>query len=167
MKDIEFEAKSSALNELLKNTCEDYLFVNKGENVTSLGMKGNSADIVFMMRKAYMGIREEFAKRYGEEMADTFLKPITMTEEELDAENARLEKEVQKAKKGIPSWLKKLMELKEEEDDENTIPYGDSDDDTEEDDEEDEDGDDDGSDSDRHGGVNIHIHIGDDGTGEA
>ena len=148
--DKQWKDKNKALNSILKSSCEAFIFCDKCEDGTAVGMKGNTPDLLIMMRNACTAIHGELVRKFGKECADALIKTILMTEDEMDEELENMKKKVQ----GIPKWLRRLMELEEKEND--STDEADS-----EEEEEEEDGDNpDSSDSSVH--IHLHLHDSDD-----
>ena len=149
-----FEDRNGALNSLLKNTCDSYIFIEKGKERTGVGIKGNTPDLLWMMRHAYEAIHSELEKKFGVETADRLCKTIVMSYEEMDKEIASMKEEVEEK---IPEWLLNLLRKAEEEID--------STDETDSEEDEEADDDDEGSSPDISVRVDLHHHH-DDGDRE-
>ena len=156
----EFTAKTEAFNSLLKSSCDAFIFINKGEHQTAVGIKGSTPDLLQMMNSAYRAIREELEKRFGDKAAEEMMKTITYDEAQIERELETLKKKNASHSKEMPKWLRKLMELEKEDEDE------DEDDDpvneTECEEEDEEDDDDFGDSSDISVRVDLHVHDSDD-----
>ena len=127
MKD--FRMKATEINDLAKKYFDSFVIVGNcnTKEQTSIAVKGNTQEMLYLTRELIKSIREAIEPKFGKECTEELLKSTLLTEDELKYE-------VKKQVDEIPAWLKNLMDLNAEEDDDDAEDeQDDSDDDSDED----------------------------------
>lgn len=124
---MEGKAKSEALDGLLKNTCDEFIFANKNGDHVAISMKGTEEVLISLARTLCKSLRESLEEHHPKELVDKLMQTILKSDEQLDAE-------VDQMKKEIPMYLKRLMGLLEDLEKENPDDSADETDGKEEDD---------------------------------
>lgn len=129
-KEIFSKAKHESLDKLLKEVCDDFMFVNKTDSVVSISMKGSPDTLLALCRHLCNSLRESLEERYPKDLAKKMMEHVLLTDEEV-------KDRAEEARKEIPQYLKKLMGLlnemgKEVSDDSTDEADGEEEDDSEE-----------------------------------
>ena len=121
MNEKEFKAKSHTLKNILDNSCDNYVFCRNSNTHTSVAVKGTISDLCYMTHELINTIREHAEPILGKEGADMLVRKISVTDDEIN-------EELKKQKSSLPKFLRKLMDM-ESELDENDIDFDDEDED--------------------------------------
>ena len=151
-----FESKCNAINGLLKTTCKYFVFVTEDGEELNVQAQGPAPTLLHMCNRLCNAVRKNLEEHMPERLVDDLMKSVIKTDDEIDEDYEKLKSDLDD--KTIPDWLKKLMDMVDEEEDED-----DSTDEADDDEEEDEDEDDgDGTNPDLSVRVDLHVHSGDD-----
>ena len=124
MKD--FTKLARGLSGFVSNTFTKSIVILSDDEQMSISVKGSAEELLSMTNELIKSIREEFEKKLGKPLTEALLKTVLFDDERIAKENRKMDKGE------IPAWLKKLMELEEEDDDEEgTVPDSDPDEDEE------------------------------------
>jgi len=146
-----FVEKCKALHELMDRTCDVFMMAIEGDTKATVQMKGSLPSLLYLMNSMCNSLRNDMTKKFGKDFAENMLASILMTREEMEADVKK------RMEKSIPDYLRKLMELTEDDstDEADDEEVGDDEDQEEE-------ADDDGDDPDLSVRVDLHVHNGDD-----
>ena len=112
------------LKEVFDSISEDYdtvVLLTEGDGHQGVAVKGEAVDLLYMTRELVISLRKAMQNEFGPVCTEELLKTILETREE-----------TKQKVEGIPAWLKKLMDLEAEEDDDDAEDEpDDSDDDSE------------------------------------
>ena len=118
--DKEFREKAGVVKNIAEHICDEgYVIAISGKKETAVFVKGDTPNMLNMLRKLYKEIREGIAEKFSEEIADDLMKTISMTDEEVESE---VEKQRKLVEAKIPAWLRRLMKLEEADNDDEAEP---------------------------------------------
>lgn len=105
---MEFDQNTAEVTfEYLRDRYDKYIFIAQGAEQTVQIAQGSPYELITMVRGILVTLRDRLKKNFPESFVDRLIKGAAMTDEELSAEV--------NAKKEIPAWLKRLMEIEEQE----------------------------------------------------
>ena len=115
-----FKAKNEAINQMLRSTCDTFIFANKGKSECAIGIMGNTPDLLMLLHETCKAVRSQIELKLGKRIADELIGTVILTDDEVREETKRLEDEmyemkakIEDAPAEIPAWLKRLMKLEE------------------------------------------------------
>lgn len=124
MKDI--EQKTNEVRNLVDKYYDQYIVLADHDSHMIMAQKATPHNSLFMIREYIKELRNTLTNKFGAKLAEELLKSVLLTEDEM-------REEVQKKNEEIPSWLKRLMNVEEDDDDDAEDESDDSDDDSDDD----------------------------------
>lgn len=107
------DPKTQKIYDALKKKGGPFLLASTDVEKTEVYVHGLPSDLLYLLHKAYYVVYDELLEMFPKRLAEELMKAVTLTDDEVKAAV-----EEPKEKKEIPAWLRKLMDLEEEEDEE-------------------------------------------------
>ena len=107
----EYDEKCKAVHNVAGAFFDSFVFATQDEKYSTVCVKGTMPDLLYLAHELIEDIRGKIIGQLGEEAADDLIGMVIKTTDELREE---AENEIEKHEGEIPRWLKKLLELEED-----------------------------------------------------